>query len=158
MSVLPFAHIGNVPVEEWLPFAAPLVALYVYGRHWARRRRERVALLPGIEALDDATIERVFTKWAGSEHVDLSRDFVPLMYPPGPEGATAAELAARISGGRDVVRERLEDLADLGYLELELREGESEPRAWLTVAGYDLQDLTETALLADPSTVAGPSG
>jgi hypothetical protein len=148
--VLPFAHIGNVPVEEWLPFVAPVVALYVYGRHRARRRRDRVALLPGIEALDDATIERVLAGWSDSEHADLSRDFVALLYPPGPEGATATELAHRMGGNQRVVRGRLEDLADLGYLELEVREGENEPRAWLTVAGYDLQDLTETVLLAQP--------
>jgi hypothetical protein len=144
------AHIGNIPVEEWLPFLAPVVALYLYGRHRGRRRRESVARLPGIEALDQATIERVFAGWSASGHIELSRDFVPLLYPPGPEGATATELAQRGRADREVVRARLEDLAELGYLELDVREGENEPRGWLTVSGYDLLDLTEAALLADP--------
>jgi hypothetical protein len=143
-------HIGNVPVEEWVPFVVPVVALYVYGRHRARRRAESVTNLPGVEALDEATSDRVFARWSDCKHTDLSRECVQLLYPPGPEGKTAAELAERIHGDQEVVRERLEDLADLGYLELEVRNGESEPRAWLTGAGYDLQELTEAALLADP--------
>jgi hypothetical protein len=153
--VLPVAHIGNVPVEEWLPFAVPLVALYLYGRHRARRRRANVAQLPGIEALDQATIERVLDKWSHSRHAGVSRDCVALMYPPGPEGTTVAELAQRVRADQAAVRARLEDLADLGYLELEVREGENEARAWLTSAGYDLQELTEAALLAGPP--GGPS-
>jgi hypothetical protein len=144
------AHIGNVPVEEWVPFVVPVAALYVYGRHKARRRRESVSRLPGIEALDQATIDRVCACWADSDHTEVTRDFVPLLYPPGPEGATAAELAKRIRADEEVVRTRLEDLADLGYVELDARQHESEPRAWLTVAGMDLLDATETALLAAP--------
>jgi hypothetical protein len=149
-SVPVIAHIGNLPVEEWLPFVAPVVALYLYGRHRGRRRRESVLRLPGIEALDQATIERVFARWSDSDHTEVTRDFVPLLYPPGPEGATATELADRIHADHEVVRARLEDLAELGYLELDEREGEGEPRGWLTVSGYDLLDLTEAALLADP--------
>jgi hypothetical protein len=156
--VLPLAHIGNVPVEEWVPFVVPVVGLYVYGRHRARRRRENVARLPGIESLDEATIERVFERWLDSKHTDLSRDCVALLYPPGPDGTTTAELAGRIHVSREAVRERLEVLADLGYLELEVHEGENEERAWLTVAGYDLQELTEAALLAHPPGVASQSG
>lgn len=146
----PVAHIGNIPVEEWLPFVVPVVALFIYGRHRGRRRRESIARLPGIEALDEATIERVLAKWSSSDHIEVSRDFVPLLYPPGPEGATAAELAERIHTDQPVIRARLEDLAELGYLELDLREGESDPRVWLTVSGYDLLELTADAVLANP--------
>jgi hypothetical protein len=40
-------------------------------------------------------------------------------------------------------------LEDLGYVELE---GPEEPRAWLTVEGMDLLNVTENALLAvDPA-------
>jgi hypothetical protein len=144
------AHIGGIPVEEWLPFAVPVVVLYAYGRRRGRRRRQSVARLPGIEALNEATIERVLDKWSSSHHGEVSREFVPLLYPPGPEGATAGELADRIHADEEVVRARLADLADLGYLELDVRKGESEPRVWLTVAGYDLLDLTADAVLANP--------
>jgi hypothetical protein len=146
----PIAHIGNVPVEEWLPFLVPVVALYVYGRHAARRRQASVARLPGVEALTEANTERVLAKWSSSHHAELSREFVPLLYPPGPEGMTAAELAARIHADVEVVRARLEDLADLDYLELDVHKAEKEPRAWLTVAGHDLLGATEAALLAEP--------
>lgn len=40
------AHIGNIPVEEWLPFVVPVVALYLYGRRKDRHRRNEVERLP----------------------------------------------------------------------------------------------------------------
>jgi hypothetical protein len=47
----------------------------------------------------------------------------------------------------------LEDLQELGYLDLEEREGRAAElpparRAWLTAEGYDLVSVTENALLA----------
>jgi DNA-binding MarR family transcriptional regulator len=68
------------------------------------------------------------------------------MYPPGPDGITVSELAERIGTDRASVTRRVEDLADLGYVELD--SGEHEQRLWLTVEGLDLLNVTEDALLA----------
>jgi DNA-binding transcriptional ArsR family regulator len=142
------AHIGNIPVEEWLPFVAPVVALYVYGRRKERRRRDAVGRLPDPGALlDDDTVRRVIAEWAAGHHGDVSAEHLPLIYPPGPDGLTAAELAERVHRDPATVERQLEELEDLDYLELEDREGFDGRRAWLTFRGYELLDATETALL-----------
>jgi hypothetical protein len=142
------AHIGNVPVEEWLPFTVPVIALYLYGRHRGRRRREAVERLPDArEMLDEETVELVLARWAKSRHKDLSADYLPLLYPPGPDGMTAAELVDRAHSDRVTVGRLLAELEERGYVELEGYDG-PQRRVWLTVEGYDLVNVTESALLA----------
>jgi hypothetical protein len=141
------AHIGNVPVEEWLPFLAPVVALYVYGRHRERRRRALERSLPRAgEPLDDGTARLVLAHWSAADHAGLGREHVALFCPPGPEGLTAAELAGRLGQDPADVQRLLEQLEELDYLELEQRDGPRERRAWLTLRGYDLLVLAESSL------------
>ena len=143
------AHIGNVPVEEWLPFLFPVVALYLYGRHWSRRRREEVGRLPGAaEMLNDATTGLVVCELAKAHHGEVSRAHLPLLYPPGPDGRTAAELAGPAGSDPGTVEWLLEELQELGYLDLEERAPRGGQRAWLTDEGYDLVNVTEDALLS----------
>jgi DNA-binding transcriptional ArsR family regulator len=143
------AHIGNVPVEESLPFLVPIIALYLYGRHRGRRRREALKRLPEARAaLDDQTIGRVLDRWSSADHRDLLREHVSLLYPPGPEGATASELASRLHGEPSTIGRLLDDLAEQGYVEFDSHDNGAERRAWLTVSGYDLVRLTEDEVLA----------
>jgi DNA-binding MarR family transcriptional regulator len=143
------AHFGKIPVEEWLPFVVPVVALCLYVRRKERRRREAVQRLPGVsEPLDESTVGRILALWSSAKFEGVSREHLPLLYPPGPDGATAAELAGRIRADPATVKRQLEDLADLGYVELEGPEDPEEPRAWLTAEGMDLLNVTENALLA----------
>lgn len=145
------AHIGNIPVEEWAPFLVPLAALYLYGRHRNRRHREAIQRLPDASALDAATTGHVLARWAKANHTNLAPEYLPLLYPPGPEGMTAGELAKRIQSDPATVERQLEALEDLGYLELKRRDDSDAARAWLTIKGYDLLDETETALLSEGS-------
>jgi MarR family len=142
------AHIGNVPVEESLPFLVPIVALYLYGRHWHRRRQQALGRLPSAgEPLDDRTFELVAAEWAKADHGEVSREQLPLLYPPGPDGATVGELAARLRSDLETVQRLLDDLQELGYLDLEERAPRAGRRAWLTDHGYDLVQVTEDALV-----------
>jgi hypothetical protein len=155
------AHIGNVPVEEWLPFLFPVLALFLYGRHWSRRRRQALSRLPAAGGpIDESTIELVMSEWAKAGHTELGREYLRLLYPPGPDGATALELAGRADFDPATVEHLMEELQELGYLDLEEREpGSAEAprvrRAWLTTSGYDLVTVTENALLASLSTRSG---
>src|SRR6476660_1039223 len=125
MATLVIAHIGKIPVEEYAGFIVPVILLYAYGRAWSRRHRKKVAHLPGpSEPLDEKTVELVVSRWAAAKHGDVAREQLPLMYPPGPDGATVAELAQRIGADRASVTRRLEDLADLGYVEFDSDERE----------------------------------
>lgn len=143
------AHIGNIPVEEWVPFVAPVVAVYIFVRRKERRRREAVGRLPDAsQALDQATIDRVLAGWSEAKHTDVSHEHLPLLYPPGPDGMSPAELATRVCSDPAAVERLLEQLEDLEYLELEDREGSGDPRVSLTFKGYELVDATEAALLA----------
>jgi IclR helix-turn-helix domain len=143
------AHIGNIPVEEWVPFLVPVLALYLYGRRRERRRREAVGrLAEPVQALDGETVAAVTSTWAKAGRVGLGPAHVCLLYPPGPDGLGASELAERAHRERGAVARLLEELEDLGYVELETRQGEPEPRAWLTVEGYSLQYETEDLLIA----------
>jgi hypothetical protein len=145
----PTAHIGNVPVEEWLPFVVPLLVLYVYGRHRGRRRRAAIERLPDPrQALDQATVSRVLARWSAAKHSELSAEHVALLYPPGPEGVTASELAARIHRETAPVDRLLGELAELGYVDFEDQRDGAERRAWLTVEGYDLVNMAEQELFA----------
>jgi hypothetical protein len=146
--IVPIAHIGNVPVEEYAPFVAPVVLLIVYARRRDRRDRKALARLPGVQALDERTTERVLVRWADGGHTHVTRELLPLMYPPGPDGVGAHELAERIDADPTSVSDRLEELADLGYLELDGGPDVDEPCGWLTLEGINLLNLTEEALLS----------
>jgi DNA-binding MarR family transcriptional regulator len=145
--MLVIAHIGKIPVEEYAGFVVPVIALYVYGRAWSRRHRKKIALLPGPEtSLDEATIELVLARWGAAKHDEIGAEQVPLMYPPGPDGTTPSELAKRLGADPASVARRLEQLAELGYVEYDL--GDDEQRLWLTAEGIHLMNITEDALLA----------
>ena len=142
------AHIGNVPVEEWLPFLVPVVALYLYGRHRERRRRALVRSLPQAgEALDEGSARLVLAQWSAASHSGLGLEHVALFRPPGPEGLTASELARRLGDDPAHVQRLLEQLEQLDYLELERRDGAAASRVWLTLKGYDVLVIAESALL-----------
>lgn len=143
-----FAHIGNIPVEEWLPFLVPLIVLYVYGRRRDRRRRAEVASLPGAgELLDEATVDAVLAHLAESRHGDASARFLPLLYPPGPDGMTVGQIAAHAHLDPDAVARLLDELEELGYVEREGADGPGQI-VTLTIEGYDLVNQTEAALLS----------
>jgi hypothetical protein len=156
------AHIGNVPVEEWLPFLVPVVALYLYGRHRDRRRTVAVQRLPQpADGLDLRAVRLVLERWAQADHAGLTPEHVALLYPSGPEGMTESELAARAHLDVANVRRALQQLERLGYVELDgLETGDAEPqehRVWLSVDGYDLLLVAETALLGAPAATTGAS-
>src|SRR5690348_1257878 len=111
------AHIGKIPVEEYAGFVVPVILLYVYGRRRYRRDRKALAQLPGPRALDPSAIEFVLARWQEGRHAGLTREHVPIMYPPGPDGVSSRELAERIDGDPASVGARLDDLAELGYVE-----------------------------------------
>jgi MarR family len=143
------AHIGKIPVEEWLPFVVPVLALYLFSRRELRRRRAAVARLPDVgEGLDDATVSRILARWSATDHKEVSSEYLPLLYPPGPDGMTAADLATRLHSSASAVARQLEDLADLGYVELQVRDGADDLRASLTAEGYDLLIITEEVLVS----------
>jgi MarR family len=143
-----FAHIAGVPVEEWLPFVVPVVALYLYGRHRERRRKEQIGRLADpLAARAPQTMQRVQAGWAAAGHDKLAGEDVPILYPPGPDGMTAAELAERSGSPAAAVSAALERLEQLGYLELQRGGDHDPPTAWLTTEGYDAMLVTENALL-----------
>jgi hypothetical protein len=145
MTVL--AHIGGIPVQESLPFLVPIVALVIYGRRRGRHRRREVEKLPdAAEMLDERTTARVVEEWAKGRHTDLAARHVALMYPPGPDGASAAELVSRTGQGLDTVSRLLSELHELGYVDLDGSPGPDQ-RATLTLEGYDLLDVAESVLL-----------
>ena len=143
------AHIGNIPVEEWVPFLVPVLGLYFWGRRKDRRRSKAVERLPeASEALDEHTITLVVDRWTKRDFQDLSPTHLSVLYPPGPEGRTADEIAARTRTDPVIVARLLTELEELGYVEIEKRNGSDEPRVWLTMKGCDVLYETETALLS----------
>jgi hypothetical protein len=141
------AHIGNIPVEEWLPFVAPVVVLWLYGRHRDRRRRAAVQRLPDAhELLDEPTIERVVARWVAKRHSDAQARHLPVLYPPGPDGMTTAALADRAHCDTPTITRLLTELEDFGYLELDGDQGPAQ-KILLTIEGHDLVNLTEQTLL-----------
>jgi len=144
--MLVIAHIGKIPVEEYAGFIVPVIALYAYGRSWSRRHGRKLARLPApAQALDEPTVEFVLVRWAEAKHGELGRELVPLMYPPGPDGVTASELAERIGADRLSVARWLQELAELGYVEYD--PDEDEQVLSLTAEGIHLLNITEDALL-----------
>ncbi len=144
------AHIAGVPVEEWLPFLVPIVALYLYGRRRERRRRAAASDLPAAEvALPESAAAAVLEAWREAGYAELRREHLPLLRPPGPDGVSAAALSGRAgAGGGAAVERLLDELEELGYVETEEGAGDAEGRrAWLTLKGYALVDVTEDALI-----------
>ena len=142
------AHIGNIPVEEWLPFVVPIVALYLYGRHRERRRRREVAEIPETSnGLDAAVVGRILAGWQEASYEDVTREHLPLLYPPGPDGLSVAELASRTANSEKVVQRLLEELEEGDYLHLDPEPQSGGLQASLTVKGYGLVDATEDSLL-----------
>ncbi|HEV2981530.1 MAG TPA: MarR family transcriptional regulator [Solirubrobacteraceae bacterium] len=153
------AHIGGVPVEEWLPFVVPVVALYLYGRHRERRRKEQMGRLADPRAAHaPRTVQRVQASWMAAGHDKLAGEDVPILYPPGPDGMTAAELAERTGSPPAAVSAALERLEQLGYLELQHAGDREEATAWLTTEGYDAMLVTENALLRGAGAAAETAG
>jgi IclR helix-turn-helix domain len=143
------AHIGNIPVEEWLPFVVPFLGVYIYARRKEGRRRKQLGQLPGPELpLDERAVKCVEAEWGRSNHEKLSREHLPLLYPPGPDGMSPSELSARIHSDVATVERLLEELEELEYLELDEPPGPNERCVWLTFKGHELVDATESALLA----------
>jgi DNA-binding IclR family transcriptional regulator len=68
------------------------------------------------------------------------------MYPPGPDGVSAAELASRSGEDLGAVERLLSELHELGYVDLDGPPG-PEQAASLTLEGYDLLDAAESVLL-----------
>jgi hypothetical protein len=141
------AHIGNLPIQESLPFLFPVIALVLVIWRKERRRRRELARLPDAEdLLDEHTVELVLARWARSRHKHLTAGHLPLLYPPGPDGMTAAQLSGRADCDVNTVQRLLAELDDLGYVELEGHDGPDQSVS-LTVEGYDLLDTTEAVLL-----------
>jgi hypothetical protein len=142
------AHIGNIPVEEWLPFVVPLVGLYFYGRRRERRRRSEVAELPETsEGLDPSIIERIVAGWKEARYDAVRPEHLPLLYPPGPDGLSVAELVSRTSGDEQTVRGLLEQLERADYLDLFPEPESGGLQTSLTLRGFGLVDQTEESLL-----------
>lgn len=140
----PFAHLAGIPVEEWLPFVAPVVVLYLLGRRTMRRREREVRRIPSAsELLDERAVERVLGRWGQTRHRDLAARHVPIFYPPGPDGLTRAELSQHADSSPEQLAPLLDELGDLGYLEHEDAGG----KVWLTVEGYDALGEAESVLL-----------
>jgi len=81
---------------------------------------------------------------------------VSLLYPPGPDGVTAAELATRIHRDPVTVKRLLEELEELGYVESDAQMDIAERRARLTIEGYDLVSMTEDELLTGSAVARRP--
>ena len=153
--MLVIAHIGKIPVEEYAGFVVPVIALYAYGRAWSRRHRRKLASLPPpSQGIDERTVQLVLARWAEDKHGELGPELVALMYPPGPDDMTASELAQRIGAERASVERGVAELAELGYLESDLGEGE---RLSLTAEGIHLLNITEDALLSAFAEAATPA-
>jgi DNA-binding transcriptional ArsR family regulator len=142
------AHIGKIPVEEWLPFVVPFVALFIYVRRKERRRRAAMAKLPETSSwLDEAAVARVRQAWQDGDYRGVGEEHLPLLYPPGPDGLSVAEIAARTDTDAGRVERLLDALEEHEYVHLEVDDGGSPMRAMLTVKGYGLVGATEDALL-----------
>jgi hypothetical protein len=143
------AHIGNIPVEEWLPFVVPLVGLYFYGRRREHRRRDEVAELPETsEGLDPSIVERIVTGWKDARYDAVTPEHLPLLYPPGPDGLSVTELVDQTSSDEETVRGLLEQLERADYLDLFPEPESGGLQASLTLRGFGLVDQTEESLLA----------
>ena len=143
------AHIGNVPVEEWLPFLVPVVAVYLWSRHKTRRERDNLAPTEKQRRrAEEGRAALVIAHWRAAGYRELGESHVPLLAPPGPQGRNAAELAARTGSSELEVRDLLDELDELGIVEL--RPAEDGDRVTLTALGEELVDEAAHAL-AEPA-------
>jgi hypothetical protein len=152
------AHIGGIPVEEWLPFLVPVLAIYVYIRRRERRRRAEVQrVLDAGGALSEDVIATILAQWSALKHDELGPEHVRLMAPPGPNGTTPRELALRADRDELTVRSLLGDLSELGYVEQEEPAGGGETRVWLTAEGFAMAHAAERVVLARFAEEAAPA-
>jgi len=143
------AHIGKIPVEEWLPFVVPVLVLFVLGRRREQRRRREVAVIPQTSAgLDPAVVQQILAGWQEAEFNDVRPAHLPLLYPPGPDGLSVAELAGKTSYELGTVQKLLEGLEESDYLCLNVDPISDGFDVSLTLKGYGLVDATEDCLLA----------
>jgi hypothetical protein len=143
------AHIGNIPVEEWLPFLVPIIGLYFYGRRREHRRRSEVAELPATsDGLDPSVVERIVEGWREARYEGVTPEHLPLLYPPGPDGLSLAELVDRTAAGEETIRGLLDQLERADYLDLFPEPQSGGLQASLTLRGFGLVDQTEESLLA----------
>jgi hypothetical protein len=158
-AIAPPAHIGNIPIEEWLPFLVPIVGLYFYGRRREQRRRGEVAELPATsEGLDPLVVQRIVEGWREGRYAGVTPDHLPLLYPPGPDGLSVAELLERTGGEEETLRGLLEQLERADYLDLFPEPQSGGLQASLTLRGFGLVDQTEESLLAALRERDEPSG
>jgi hypothetical protein len=147
-ALYPLAHIAGIPVQEWSPFIVPLVALYFYGRHREHRRREEVAEIPErSESLHPQVVEQIVAGWRDARYEAVTTEHLPLLYPPGPDGLSVAELAQRTARDEATVTQLLEQLERAEYLDLFPEAESGGMQASLTLRGYGLVDQTEDSLL-----------
>ena len=126
----------------------PLVVLYVYGRRRERRRRGEVAELPeSSEGLDPTVIDQVVAGWRRASYDSVTPEHLPLLYPPGPDGLSVAELVERTDVEEGRVRGLLEQLERADYLDLYPEPESGGLQASLTLRGFGLVDQTEESLL-----------
>lgn len=151
------AHIGGLPVEEWAPFVVPALALFIYVRRKDRDRRRAVAELPSSSAaLDARTVESVVEAWAAAGYRDVGAEELPLLYPPGPDGMSVGEIAARTGTPAAAVERLLARLEEHEYLDLRAGEDANEMQALLTLKGYGLVHATEDALVSAIAAAGAP--
>jgi len=147
-ALLQLAHIGKIPVEEWLPFVVPVIALYVLGRRRERRRRREVSGMPASSReLDPEVVGRILACWREAGYEDLGPEHLPLLYPPGPDGLNVTELAGLADSDEQTVRRLLEGMERADYLQLDPEPISGGFEASLTARGLGLLDVTEDALL-----------
>jgi len=153
-GVYVIAHLGNLPVEETLPFVVPVVVLAFWARREDRKRRAALARVADAGTwLDEATVERIVAAWAKAGYGELTREHVPLLSPPALDGASIAQLAARTHSNSAAVEPLLDDLAECGYVDFDGRDGRDRG-AWLTAEGYAVLHIAEDGILAGAG--AGP--
>jgi hypothetical protein len=151
-------HIGKIPVEEWLPFLVPFVALFIYFRRKERRRRAAIAKLPETSSsLDEATVARVLAAWSEGGYAGVSVEHLAMLYPPGPDGMSVQEIAAHTHADPELVERLLDQLEEHEYVELEVDDERAGARALLTLKGYALVGATEDAVIGTSSWTRAPS-
>jgi DNA-binding transcriptional ArsR family regulator len=157
------AHLAGIPVEEWAPFWVPIVVLLVWGWRRERRGRAAIAKLPKEQdLLTDATFARIHAAWRAAGLDGAEQRHLKLLYPPGPDGLTVAQLAEQTKLDERAAARQLLELEEAGFVTLDGKPG-PEQQVFLTMRGFDLESVTEEELLraaderAAPEPVAGVS-
>ena len=157
------AHLAGIPVEEWAPFWVPILVLLVWGWRRERRGRAEIAKLPEqTELLTDTISARIVDAWRQAGLDGAQARHLKLLYPPGPDGLTVAQLVERTKVDEPTAARQLLELEEAGYVTLDGKPG-TEQQVFLTMRGFDLESVTEEQLLlaagerATPEPVAGVS-